>query len=185
MKRKKRIIAVILLCVLIYALDIVWTIYGPRKSYSTLWEAVEADELFEDFPEMLARSDTEDYTLVVAGKGGEPEQDTNVRVFRKTANGWLSPAQVIFPLSPGQITEVGGDFCNIKVLRIAGSDSYCIYLYIDTSGTTPTFADSLGSDFGVYSDQAISQNGYTAWAVLSAYPKGYTVYINQEAVVIN
>ena len=56
MSRKKKIIAVIALCVLTFALDIVLTVYGPRRSYPTLQEAVEADGLFKDYPEMLARS---------------------------------------------------------------------------------------------------------------------------------
>ena len=55
MSRKKKIIAVIALCVLTFALDIVLTVYGPRRSYPALQEAVEADGLFKDYPKMLAR----------------------------------------------------------------------------------------------------------------------------------
>ena len=36
MSRKKKIIAVIALCVLTFALDTVLTVYWPRRSYPTL-----------------------------------------------------------------------------------------------------------------------------------------------------
>lgn len=45
MSRKKKIIAVIALCVLTFALDAVLTVYGPRRSYPTLQEAVEASRI--------------------------------------------------------------------------------------------------------------------------------------------
>lgn len=185
MSRKKKIIAVIALCVLTFALDIVLTVYGPRRSYPTLQEAVEADGLFKDYPEMLARSDTENYTLVAAGSdGSKSERSMNFSVFRKTDKGWRAPSQAIYPISSGRIVDVGGDICFVNVFRVAGSDCYCISLHMNASGTAPTFADSLGSDFGTYSNQPLPQK-YAAWAMLSSYPKGYTVYINQEPVVLN
>ena len=185
MSRKKKIIAVIALCVLTFALDTVLTVYWPRRSYPTLQEAVEADGLLKDYPEMLARSDTENYTLVAAGSdGSKSERGMNFSVFRKTAKGWRAPSQAIYPISSGRIIDVGDDICFVDVFRVAGSDCYCISLHMNASGTAPTFADSLGSDFGTYSNQDLPQK-YAAWAVLSSYPKGYTVYINQEAIVLN
>ena len=109
MSRKKKIIAVIALCVLTFALDIVLTVYGPWRSYPTLQEAVEADGLFKDYPEMLARSDTENYTLVAAGSdGSKSERSMNFSVFRKTDKGWRAPSQAIYPHFFGPDHRRGG-----------------------------------------------------------------------------
>ena len=63
---------------------------------------------------MLARSDTENYTLVAAGSdGSKSERGMNFSVFRKTAKGWRAPSQAIYPISSGRIIDVG-DYCTRK-----------------------------------------------------------------------
>lgn len=73
----------------------------------------------------------------------------------------------------------------MDVYRIVGANGYCINVDLSgVSGTVQSVTDSMNSDFGTYSYQSVLGTGYDAWAILSELPDGYTVYVNQEPIVI-
>lgn len=179
------VLGILLCCAVFYALCMVEKILTPEKVCATLQEAIGADKDFADYIEIMAQSEVEGYTFVAAKVSGK-EEGVHIQagVFQKTDEGWISPAKGILPVSD-KVADVGDSFCFIDMYRIVGTNGYCINIDLpEASDIVPSFADSMGSDFETYSYQSVPSIGYSAWAILPELPDGYTVYVNQEPVVI-
>ena len=191
MKNKKiRLVISVMLTILacaavFYALCIMEEILTPKKVCITLQDAIDSNKEFAGYTEILTQSETNEYTFVIVKVPGK-KATLNIKMgaFSKTDQGWIVPAKVVFPIS-NRAADVGDSFCFITVYRISGSSGYCINIRMpEESSGVPRFTDSMNSDFGVYSYQSVPSIGYDAWAILPELPDDYTVYVNQEPVVI-
>ena len=176
----------ILLCgAVFYVLCIVEEISTPKKLCTTLQEAIDSNKEFAGYTEVLTQAEANGYMLVVVKI---PDQKTDLRiqtgVFLKANKGWVVPAKKTLFVST-QTSDVLDGFCYVDVYRIVGANGYCINVDLSgVSGTVQSVTDSMNSDFGTYSYQSVLGTGYDAWAILPELPDGYTVYVNQEPIVI-